>query len=163
LTCEAPYSSYQSQMLSGTQWPMEDALPGCFQDPFPSLPNSAPKVHAAAHEWLQHHAKVVKYLPHVLGKSNQAVLSETSCGTCVLMMSNSKLMSVMLLSAPEEILKLKNKCGTLAAIDSANYINYSELPSGLMNLIRHVKSHPNVAEEHYHDLFKQFLPDSMPL
>ncbi|OCH84949.1 hypothetical protein OBBRIDRAFT_355618 [Obba rivulosa] len=51
-------------------------------------------------------------------------------------------------------------CVPIAAV---NYTEYRELPSGLVNLIRHVRSHPDAAEEHYPDLFKQFLPDGMPL
>ncbi|OCH89069.1 Clavaminate synthase-like protein [Obba rivulosa] len=67
------------------------------------------------------------------------------------------------LEFPEEILKLKDERGALAATDSVNYAEYNELPSGLVNLIGRVKSHPDVAERHYPDLFKQFFPDGMPL
>jgi len=44
-----------------------------------------------------------------------------------------------------------------------NYAEYNELPSGLVGLIGRVKSHPDVAERHYPDLFKQFFPNGMPL
>ncbi|OCH86647.1 hypothetical protein OBBRIDRAFT_828205 [Obba rivulosa] len=188
---EEPYLRLWSpmQMLSGAQWPMEDALRGfrtvfeqylpqvealsfesvdllaealglvsgaltqCFQDPSPPCPTPRPRC-----GWLQHRAKVVKYLLAA------AACTRASRTRPLFQNIAWDLLSVTLVpSAPEEILKLKNERGTLAATDSVNYTGYSELPSGLVNLIGHVKSHPDVAEEHYSDLFKQFLPDGMLL
>ncbi|KAA1469511.1 Clavaminate synthase-like protein [Dentipellis sp. KUC8613] len=63
---------------------------------------------------------------------------------------------------PPEILKLKEQRGELAATDSVNFSEYDRLPSGLVALIGRVKSHPDVAERHYPDLFKQFFPQGLP-
>ncbi|KZT10577.1 Clavaminate synthase-like protein [Laetiporus sulphureus 93-53] len=62
-----------------------------------------------------------------------------------------------------EILKLKEDRGEVGTTDSVNYSEYDRLPVGLVNLIGRVKSHPDVAERHYPDLFKQFFPQGMPL
>ncbi|KAH8118970.1 hypothetical protein DFH11DRAFT_1685995 [Phellopilus nigrolimitatus] len=43
-----------------------------------------------------------------------------------------------------------------------NYAEYALEPSGKVELIGRVKSHPDVAERHYPDLFKQFFPDGLP-
>ncbi|CCM03893.1 uncharacterized protein FIBRA_06044 [Fibroporia radiculosa] len=61
-----------------------------------------------------------------------------------------------------EILKLKEQRGALGAIDSVNYAEYGQLPTGQVNLIGRIKSHPDVAERHYPDLFKQFFPQGLP-
>jgi len=61
-----------------------------------------------------------------------------------------------------EILKLKEQRGATGAVDSVNYAEYNELPSGHVNLIGRIKSHPDVAERHYPDLFKQFFPHGLP-
>lgn len=67
-----------------------------------------------------------------------------------------------LLDFSTEILKLKNERGEPAATDSVNYAEYGQLPSGFANLIGRVKSHPDVAQQHYPRMFKQFFPDGLP-
>ncbi|KAI0074433.1 Clavaminate synthase-like protein [Panus rudis PR-1116 ss-1] len=61
-----------------------------------------------------------------------------------------------------EILKLKELRGEERAPDSVNYAEYGQLPSGEVALIGRVKSHPDVAQRHYPDLFKRFFPDGLP-
>ncbi|CAL1706053.1 unnamed protein product [Somion occarium] len=61
-----------------------------------------------------------------------------------------------------DILKLKESRGEEVAPDSVNYAEYGLLPSGEVALIGRVKSHPDVAQRHYPDLFKQFFPDGLP-
>ncbi|KAF9811147.1 hypothetical protein IEO21_06631 [Rhodonia placenta] len=61
-----------------------------------------------------------------------------------------------------EILKLKEQRGATGSVESVNYTEYNQLPSGLVGLIGRVKSHPDVAERHYPDLFKQFFPQGLP-
>ncbi|KAJ7618681.1 hypothetical protein FB45DRAFT_1033865 [Roridomyces roridus] len=56
---------------------------------------------------------------------------------------------------PEEILKLRDERGALAATDSVNFTEFDCEPSGRVNLIGRVKSHPDVAERHYPALFKE--------
>ncbi|KAL5507575.1 hypothetical protein ACEPAH_7031 [Sanghuangporus vaninii] len=63
---------------------------------------------------------------------------------------------------PPEILKLKDERGQTGATDSVNYGEYNTLPSGQVELIGRVKSHPDVAQRHYPDLFRQFFPDGIP-
>ncbi|TCD64837.1 hypothetical protein EIP91_003585 [Steccherinum ochraceum] len=61
-----------------------------------------------------------------------------------------------------EILKLKEARGKGGVPDSINYAEYGLLPSGQVTLIGRVKSHPDVAERHYPDLFKRFFPRGLP-
>ncbi|KAI0829761.1 Clavaminate synthase-like protein [Trametes gibbosa] len=61
-----------------------------------------------------------------------------------------------------EILKLKDARGQVGVVDSVNYAEYGQYPTGYVNLIGRVKSHPDVAERHYPDMFKQFFPDGLP-
>ncbi|TFK90634.1 Clavaminate synthase-like protein [Polyporus arcularius HHB13444] len=60
------------------------------------------------------------------------------------------------------ILKLKDSRGQVGATDSVNYTEYGQYPSGYVNLIGRVKSHPDVAEKHYPGMFKQFFPQGLP-
>ncbi|KAI0674896.1 Clavaminate synthase-like protein [Trametes maxima] len=62
----------------------------------------------------------------------------------------------------QDILKLKESRGQVGAVDSVNYAEYDEHPTGLVNLIGRIKSHPDVAERHYPDMFKQFFPNGLP-
>ncbi|KAI0644713.1 Clavaminate synthase-like protein [Trametes meyenii] len=85
-----------------------------------------------------------------------------------------------------EILQLKESRGQVGAVDceaafntsdvfvhhlifagltvaAVNYAEYDEHPTGLVNLIGRVKSHPDVAERHYPDMFKRFFPDGLPV
>jgi len=66
------------------------------------------------------------------------------------------------LQFPPEILKLKESRGIAAATDSVNFTEFGREPSGRVNLIGRVKSHPDVAERHYPELFKQFFPEGLP-
>jgi len=66
------------------------------------------------------------------------------------------------LDFPTEILKLKDLRGDPAATDSVNFGEFDREPSGKVNLIGRVKSHPDVAERHYPDLFKQYFPSGLP-
>ncbi|KAI0040908.1 Clavaminate synthase-like protein [Auriscalpium vulgare] len=68
----------------------------------------------------------------------------------------------MTLDFPEEVLQLKERRGELGATDSVNFSEYGSLPSGQVTLIGRVKSHPDVAQRHYPDLFRQFFPDGLP-
>ncbi|KAI0633491.1 Clavaminate synthase-like protein [Trametes polyzona] len=61
-----------------------------------------------------------------------------------------------------EILALKDSRGKVGAVDSVNYTEYGQYPTGYVNLIGRVKSHPDVAERHYPDMFKQFFPNGLP-
>ncbi|KAL4246597.1 iron/ascorbate-dependent oxidoreductase family protein [Abortiporus biennis] len=60
-----------------------------------------------------------------------------------------------------EILKLKESRPSVHS-DSVNYAEYGKYPAGQVALIGRVKSHPDVAERHYPDLFKQFFPEGLP-
>ncbi|KAF8265943.1 hypothetical protein EI94DRAFT_1772239 [Lactarius quietus] len=66
------------------------------------------------------------------------------------------------LEFPPEVLGLKGQRGELGQTDSVNFSEYDSLPCGQVSLINRVKSHPDVAEKHYPDLFKQFFPYGMP-
>lgn len=66
------------------------------------------------------------------------------------------------LKFPDSILKLRDERGSLAATDSVNFSEFGTETSGQVNLIGRVKSHPDVAERHYPDLFKQIFPDGLP-
>ncbi|KAI0769409.1 Clavaminate synthase-like protein [Trametes elegans] len=62
-----------------------------------------------------------------------------------------------------EILKLKESRGQIANSDSVNYGEYGQYPTGYVNLIGRVKSHPDVAERHYPEMFKKFFPEGLPV
>ncbi|KAJ7762658.1 hypothetical protein B0H16DRAFT_1368907 [Mycena metata] len=66
------------------------------------------------------------------------------------------------LEFPPEVLKLRDARGTLNATDSVNFTEFDREPSGRVNLIGRVKSHPDVAERHYPELFKQVFPNGVP-
>ncbi|KAJ7648521.1 hypothetical protein B0H17DRAFT_1103006 [Mycena rosella] len=66
------------------------------------------------------------------------------------------------LEFPPEILKLRDARGALNATDSVNFTEFDREPSGRVNLIGRVKSHPDVAERHYPELFKQVFPNGAP-
>ncbi|EAU90993.1 iron/ascorbate oxidoreductase [Coprinopsis cinerea okayama7 len=63
------------------------------------------------------------------------------------------------LEFPPEILKLRDERGTVAATDSVNFGEFNREPSGRVNLIGRVKSHPDVGERHYPALFKELFPN----
>ncbi|EIW83111.1 Clavaminate synthase-like protein [Coniophora puteana RWD-64-598 SS2] len=63
---------------------------------------------------------------------------------------------------PPEVLRLKEFRGDLVKTDSVNFSEFDREPSGKVNLIGRVKSHPDVAERHYPDLFKQYFPNGIP-
>ncbi|GJE89980.1 clavaminate synthase-like protein [Phanerochaete sordida] len=65
------------------------------------------------------------------------------------------------LDMPVEILKIKETRGQIGS-DAVNYAEYHTLPSGEVALIGRVKSHPDVAERHYPELFKKYFPDGLP-
>jgi isopenicillin N synthase-like dioxygenase len=67
------------------------------------------------------------------------------------------------LNMPPEILKLRDERGVLPATESINYPEYAHEVVGKVYLIGRSKSHPDVAERHYPDLFKQLFPEGMPL
>ncbi|KAJ2913142.1 hypothetical protein MD484_g7277, partial [Candolleomyces efflorescens] len=62
------------------------------------------------------------------------------------------------LDFPPEILKLRDARGVIASTDSVNFSEFHTEPSGKVNLIGRVKSHPDVAERHYPELFKVIFP-----
>lgn len=64
-----------------------------------------------------------------------------------------------ILEFPPEISKLLDERGSVAATDSVNFSEFDREPSGRVNLIGRVKSHPDVAERHYPELFKQIFPN----
>ncbi|KAJ3881544.1 iron/ascorbate oxidoreductase [Lentinula edodes] len=66
------------------------------------------------------------------------------------------------LEFPPEILKLRDERGNLSQTDSINYSEFESQPSGMVQLMGRVKSHPDVAQRHYPALFKQFFPDGLP-
>ncbi|KAF7310500.1 hypothetical protein HMN09_00592500 [Mycena chlorophos] len=66
------------------------------------------------------------------------------------------------LNFPPEILQLRDARGELNATDSVNFTEFDREPSGRVNLIGRVKSHPDVAERHYPELFRQIFPNGAP-
>jgi len=62
------------------------------------------------------------------------------------------------LTFPPEILALRDSRGQAGATDSVNFSEFDKEPSGKVNLIGRVKSHPDVAEIHYPELFKAIFP-----
>ncbi|KAF8134471.1 hypothetical protein EV363DRAFT_1396885 [Boletus edulis] len=69
--------------------------------------------------------------------------------------------NISLHALPTDILKLKALRGDPATTDSVNFSEFDREPSGKVNLIGRVKSHPDVAERHYPDLFKQYFPSGL--
>ncbi|KII92963.1 hypothetical protein PLICRDRAFT_172985 [Plicaturopsis crispa FD-325 SS-3] len=63
---------------------------------------------------------------------------------------------------PPEVLKLKESRGEAAQTDSVNFTEFDREPSGQVNLIGRVKSHPDVAQHHYPTLFAQIFPQGLP-
>ncbi|KAL1704298.1 hypothetical protein EV121DRAFT_206054 [Schizophyllum commune] len=66
------------------------------------------------------------------------------------------------LEFPEEILRLKDARGQVSKTDSVNFTEFDREPSGKVNLIGRVKSHPDVGQIHYPELFKQYFPEGLP-
>ncbi|KAG2074738.1 Clavaminate synthase-like protein [Suillus decipiens] len=66
------------------------------------------------------------------------------------------------LDFPSEILQLKQLRGDPVQTDSVNFAEFDREPSGKVNLIGRVKSHPDVAQRHYPDLFVQYFPNGLP-
>lgn len=64
-----------------------------------------------------------------------------------------------ILKFPPEIVKLREQRGHVSVTDSVNFSEFDREPSGKVNLIGRVKSHPDVAERHYPDLLKQLFPN----
>jgi len=67
------------------------------------------------------------------------------------------------LQFPPDVLKLKDDRGAAAGTDSINFTEFDREPSGRVNLIGRVKSHPDVAEKHYPELFRQFFPQGLSI
>ncbi|KAF8149369.1 hypothetical protein B0H34DRAFT_667626 [Crassisporium funariophilum] len=63
------------------------------------------------------------------------------------------------LTFPPEIQKLRDERGAVGATDSVNFSEFDKEPSGKVNLIGRVKSHPDVGQRHYPKLFKQIFPN----
>ncbi|KAF8577923.1 Clavaminate synthase-like protein [Ramaria rubella] len=70
-------------------------------------------------------------------------------------------MSEEVLELPEEITTLVRARGR-ATTDSVNFSEYDTEQSGLVTLIGRVKSHPDVAQRHYPELFAKYFPDGLP-
>ncbi|KAF9059515.1 hypothetical protein BDP27DRAFT_1431226 [Rhodocollybia butyracea] len=66
------------------------------------------------------------------------------------------------LEFPPEILKLRDERGNLSQTDSINYSEFESQPSGMVQLLGRVRSHPDVAQRHYPVLFKEFFPNGLP-
>ncbi|KDQ27278.1 hypothetical protein PLEOSDRAFT_1076520 [Pleurotus ostreatus PC15] len=66
------------------------------------------------------------------------------------------------LQFPPEILKLRELRGDVATTESVNFSEFDREPSGKVNLIGRVKSHPDVAQRHYPELFAQIFPQGLP-
>ncbi|KAF9526908.1 hypothetical protein CPB83DRAFT_857184 [Crepidotus variabilis] len=63
---------------------------------------------------------------------------------------------------PPEVLAVRDARGKVAATDAVNFSEFDNEPSGKVNLIGRVKSHPDVAERHYPELFRQIFPSGRP-
>lgn len=66
------------------------------------------------------------------------------------------------LEFPPEILKLRDERGVVSETDSVNFSEFNREPSGRVNLIGRIKSHPDVGERHYPELFKEIFPNGLP-
>ncbi|KAJ3564618.1 hypothetical protein NP233_g8178 [Leucocoprinus birnbaumii] len=60
---------------------------------------------------------------------------------------------------PPDVLSLRDKRGTVSATDSVNFSEFDREPSGRVNLIGRVKSHPDTAVIHYPELYKEIFPN----
>lgn len=69
-----------------------------------------------------------------------------------------------ILDFPQETLDLlKNRAGN-GATESVNFSEYARgEPSGYVQLIGRIKSHPDVGERHYPELFKELFPGGLPI
>ncbi|KAG8835670.1 hypothetical protein FRC17_001859 [Serendipita sp. 399] len=63
------------------------------------------------------------------------------------------------LSFPPDVVALRDTRVSQGVFDSVNYAEYPSLPSGEVSLIGRIRSHPDVAEMHYPELFKQYFPN----
>jgi len=68
----------------------------------------------------------------------------------------------MILDLSADILLLKEARSQQGKVASINYSEYATDVSGLVSIIGRVKSHPDVAEIHYPDLYKKYFPDGAP-
>ncbi|KZT42521.1 iron/ascorbate oxidoreductase [Sistotremastrum suecicum HHB10207 ss-3] len=66
------------------------------------------------------------------------------------------------LEFPEEVVAMQKARGDGKA-DSVNYGEFKTDLSGVANLISRIKSHPDVTEKHYPELFAKYFPNGMPL
>jgi len=69
----------------------------------------------------------------------------------------------MKLTLPYHILKLKDSRKGAGKTESVNFTEYSREPAGQVSLIGRIKSHPDVAERHYPELFRDIFPHGAPL
>ncbi|THG93020.1 hypothetical protein EW026_g8092 [Hermanssonia centrifuga] len=65
------------------------------------------------------------------------------------------------LAMPVEMLALRDARGKVAS-DSVNYAEYGQLAAGQVMLIGRIKSHPDVGQRHYPQLFHQLFPHGLP-
>jgi len=65
------------------------------------------------------------------------------------------------LNFPPELLQSRVKRGPVGATDPVNYTEYGHEDSGQVSLIGRVKSHPDVAQRHYPQLFHKFFPQGI--
>ncbi|KZT60163.1 Clavaminate synthase-like protein, partial [Calocera cornea HHB12733] len=63
---------------------------------------------------------------------------------------------------PQDILDLKHARGETGAVDSVNYSEYATECNGQVQLIGRIKSHPDVGEKWYPELFKELFPGGRP-
>jgi len=68
-----------------------------------------------------------------------------------------------LLDLPTAITELRDARDAAAGskAEPVNYTEYDKAPAGLAELIGRIKSHPDVAERHYPNLFSQFFPSDL--
>ncbi|KAH8829153.1 Clavaminate synthase-like protein [Flagelloscypha sp. PMI_526] len=67
------------------------------------------------------------------------------------------------LKFPPATLALLESRGMVAKTESVNFTEFDSEPSGRVNLIGRVKSHPDVAKIHYPKLFQEIFPSGIPL
>ncbi|KDR66376.1 hypothetical protein GALMADRAFT_1158917 [Galerina marginata CBS 339.88] len=68
-------------------------------------------------------------------------------------------LSEHILTFPPEILAFKANRGKVVATDSVNFTEFDREPSGRVNLIGRVKSHPDAGKIHYPELYKEIFPN----
>jgi len=61
-----------------------------------------------------------------------------------------------------EILKLKERRETVVPTESVNMAEFDREPAGMVLLISRIKSHPDVAQKHYPELFEKYFPNGLP-